>query len=224
MKYLELIEFIYDVSEKAKWSPKALICVLVLLHDWRVQQYPKGIKMPLVRFLSRSRLSRPTIIKAIKEVESFGFIQIDRGGPRTQNIYNICPKLMVKYLTRYGKNIDHKAVKIFTRYGKNIVPYNNKVYTNISKERVNGKNINHNLNGHNVTSRQQPINNPPKKKLSVWHLTEIKKVCEQELNQLRKNGFEDAWGFQWAKEDKPRVKELNKKLKEINKKILDAET
>ena len=214
MKYKELISICFIYGEHKKLSTSARICLLSLVNYWADKGYPKTFKMPLVAISAQIGASNPTSLKAINELEKHKAIEVKRGGPRVPNTLKVMLSFIVKELNVSGV--------MLSCFNKETLPYiyTNNTNTNTNKiNRINkpSKPVN------NVTvNGTQPANRSNGKKLSIWHLKQIKDVCEQELNELRINGYEDAWGFQWAKEDKPKVKELKSKLKNINRQIMES--
>ena len=211
MTYKQLVSICFLYGEHKKLSTPTRICLLSIVNYWADKGYPKELKMPLAAISGQTGSSNPTCIKALKELEKLKVIEVKRGGPRVPNTVKVMVSFIVKQLTISGVMV--------ASFNKGALPYiyNTSISTNINKNKSYGKD----KKPEQIT-RQQPDSNSSKKKLSVWHLTEIKKVCEQELNDLRINGYEDAWGFQWAKNDKPKVKELKAKLKDINKQIMES--
>ena len=172
--------------------------------------------MPLNAISELINASRPTILTAIKDIEKTKIVNVKRGGPRVPNTYKVMVKVMVNQLNINGVMLGS--------LGKATLPYS--IYTNnnnINKDKNKTANKS-NSNNNKLITKQKRIDNSPKKKLSVWQLTEIKKVCEQSLKDLKINGFEDAWGFHYDKKDIPEVKQLKQKLKKINKQIMEADS
>ena len=215
MTYKELINICIFYGVAKKLSLTGRFALLSIVNYWVGKGYPKTFKMPLKAISELIGATEPTALKALKELEGHKVIEIKRGGPRVPNELKVILKnLNISILKKL--NISGVTLNSFSKKSLPYI-YKTNISTNINKNKSYGKD----KKPEQIT-RQQPDSNSSKKKLSVWHLTEIKKVCEQELNDLRINGYEDAWGFQWAKNDKPKVKELKAKLKDINKQIMES--
>ncbi len=170
--------------------------------------------MPLNAISELINASRPTILTAIKHIEKTKIINVKRGGPRVPNTYKVMVKVMVKQLNINGLMLGS--------LGK--ATLHPSIYTNTNTNINKNKTLKSNSYNNSSITNQKRNDNSPKKKLSVWQLTEIKKVCEQSLKDLKINGFEDAWGFHYDKKDIPEVKQLKQKLKKINKQIMEADS
>ena len=216
MNYTQLVECLYRFGQLKNLSTVARISLLSLFHQWKLKGCPETFQMPLNAISELINASRPTILTAIKDIEKTKIINVKRGGPRVPNTYKVMVKVMVKELNINGVMLGC--------LGKATLPYS--IYTNnnnINKDKNKTANKTNSYNNQSIT-KQKRNDNSPKKKLSVWQLTEIKKVCEQSLKDLKINGFEDAWGFHYDKKDIPEVKQLKQKLKKINKQIMEADS
>jgi len=216
MNYTELVECLYRFFNCKGLSSNARICALSLFHHWKRKGCPESFKIPLSALSELTNTSVPTALNGIKQLEKTGIIQVKRGGPRVPNEYKVMLKVMVKVL-----NISGVMLNLFNK--ESLTPSTSTSTNTISNNKIIG---NRNGNQHTVANKhpitvQEPSKKYIKNKLSIWNLKEIKTACETELKELRNKGHEDAFGFHYQKEDRPKSKAIRLKIKDINKQIME---